>query len=70
MNLGYAKYYKYQLIYPIEGNKIYKSKSFEDVAMKCYNDYIKLYKGDENIFCILNLDTKIEYKFKVNKKSK
>lgn len=62
------KYYRYQLIYPIESNKIYKSKSFDKVVTKCWNDYKRLYEGNEKIFSIMNLDTKVEYKFRINKK--
>ncbi len=61
------KYYRYQLIYPFESNKIYKSKSIKKAVNKCYNDYVKLYNGDIKIFCIINLDTKIEYKFQIDK---
>ena len=63
------KYYRYQLSYPIEGNKIYKSRSLNKVVKKCL---FELEQNDINkdMFCIINLDTKIEYRFKKNNNKK
>lgn len=56
------KYYRYQLTYPFEGDKIYKSKSITKVVHKCYHDLIK-FNIKNDVFCITNLDKNIEYKF-------
>jgi len=63
------KYYRYQLSYPIEGNKIYKSRSLNKVVKKCL---FELEQNDINkdMFCIINLDTKIEYRFTKKKNKK
>lgn len=57
------KYYRYQLTFPFESNKIYRSKSLKKVITKCYHDYKKFSDIDEGLFCITNLDKDIEYKF-------
>lgn len=58
------KYCRYQITSPIISNKIYKSKSMDRVIKKIYNDY----KNNDlpDTFSITNLDTNIEYKFKIN----
>lgn len=62
------KYYRYQLTYPIEGNKIYKSRSLKKVARKCYDEIKNLSDiKEKQIFCITNLDKKLEYKFTLAK---
>lgn len=53
------KYYKYQLIFPFEGNKIYRSKSLDKVIKKCYNE-CKDFK-ELSTFTILNIDKNIVY---------
>lgn len=65
------KYYRYQLTYPIEGNKIYKSRSLKKVAKKCYDEIKNLSDiKEKQVFCITNLDEKLEYKFTLEKVSK
>jgi hypothetical protein len=65
-----TKYNRYQLTYPSEGN-IYQTRSFKKAIQKCYNDF----KQSNNLlsnnllggeFIVSNLDSKTEYKFKVN----
>jgi len=63
------KYYRYQLSYPIEGNKIYKSRSLNKVVKKCLLE-LEQNNINKDIFCIINLDNKIEYRFKKKKKKK
>src|SRR5436190_1082220 len=58
------KYYKYQMTFPFEGNKIYKSKSLSKVVKKCYKDYKKFSDINEGLFCVTNIDKDIEYRFK------
>ena len=59
-------YYRYQMTYPYESTKVYRSKDFDRVVRKCYNNY-KTFDGMEyGMFCVTNLDKNIEYKFKVN----
>src|SRR5436190_8652523 len=59
------KYYKYQMTFPFEGNKIYKSKSLSKVVKKCYKDYKKFSDINEGLFCVTNIDKDIEYRFQV-----
>lgn len=66
-NIKNKKYYKYQLTYPIEGNKIYKSRSLRKVVGKCLKDYKKNYFNENGIFHITNLDRDVEYRFKIKK---
>ena len=61
------KYYRYQMTYPYESTKIYKSKNFDKVVNKCYNNYNQYNNIENGMFCITNLDKNIEYKFKVTK---
>ena len=61
-------YYRYQMTYPYESNKIYKSRSLNKVAKKCYDEFKKFNDMDEGMFCITNLDKNIEYKLKVKNK--
>lgn len=60
------KYYRYQMTFPTEGNKIYKSRSINKVIRKCYDEYKNYNDIDEGMFCVTNLDKDVEYKFKVN----
>jgi hypothetical protein len=65
------KYYRYQLTYPFEGSKIYKSKKLSKIVKKCYNEYKKNNDIGEGLFCITNIDKGVEYHFGVkNKKIK
>lgn len=60
------KYYRYQMTYPYESTKIYKSKDFDKVVKKCYNHYKNFDGMEYGMFCVTNLDKNIEYKFQVN----
>jgi hypothetical protein len=63
------KFYRYQLSFPIEGDKIYKSKSINNVVKKCIYDCYRLGHNPE-IVGIYDLDQKTEYKFKISKSMK
>ncbi len=73
-NYKYNIYHRYQLTYPYIGNTIYRSKSINKVAKKCYNDlknltnikYIKYIR--EGLFIIIDLNDNIEYKFQIKNK--
>ena len=64
------KYHRYQLTFPYESNKIYKSKSFDKAINKCYQEFKQLKIPNENkeynIFCVTNLDKNIEFKFQID----
>lgn len=60
--------YKYQLIYPIVGTRVYQTTSFKKGAVKCYNELKSLNNINSSYFTILNLDTYETYKFKINTK--
>jgi len=62
------KYYRYQMTFPIQSNKIHKSKSLKNIVHKCYNEYKIFSDIGDGMFCITNLDKNIEYKFKINNK--
>jgi len=60
------KYHKYQLTFPFEGSKIYKSRSINYAVKKCYEEYIKSeYYNRNNVFHVTDIDSKIEYKFHI-----
>jgi hypothetical protein len=59
------KYHRYQLTYPFEGSKIYKSRSRNNAIRKCYDEYIKSEKHISNEFRITDIDTRVEYKFMI-----
>ena len=59
---------KYRLTYPMYGNKIYESKSFDKAVKKCYHEFKQLSDVHEGMFVITNLNTKTEYTFQVNSK--
>lgn len=50
--------------YPFEGNKIYKSSSLSKTAKKCHNEFKQLNGISDGMFCITNIDTNKEYRFK------
>jgi hypothetical protein len=58
-------YYRYQMTYPFESNKVYKSRSLNKVAKKCSNEFQKMNDINEGMFCITNLDKNKEYRFKI-----
>lgn len=62
------RYYKFQMTYPFESNKIHKSKSLKKVVKKCYKEFKSFSDINEGLFCITNLDKDIEYRFKVKNK--
>jgi len=57
------KYYRYQLTYPYEGSKIYKSSSLDKAIKKCYSEFKNLNEHPDGIFSVTNIDTKNEYNF-------
>ena len=65
------KYYRYQMTFPFESNKVHKSKNLDKVVRKCYGEYRSFSDINDGMFCITNLDKNIEYRFKIkNKKIK
>ena len=60
------KYFRYKLVFPYAGNKIYKSNSLTDAATKCYKEFSDLNDVQDGIFGIMNMDTNNEHKFKVS----
>ena len=70
-DLRHKQYYRYQMTYPFESNKVYKSRSLNKVAQKCSNEFQKMDDIGEGMFCITNLDKNVEYRFKIkNNKNK
>ncbi|AYV81260.1 MAG: hypothetical protein Harvfovirus23_12 [Harvfovirus sp.] len=63
---GIMKNYKYQLVHPIVGTKIYQSKSFNSAAKKCYCE-LKASRIDSSYFTILNIDTSKTYQFEIDR---
>lgn len=59
------KYYRYQMTFPFEGSKIYKSRSINKIVNKCYREYKNHSDINDGMFCVTNLDKDIEYKFRV-----
>jgi len=68
MKSNNERYYKFQMTFPIESNKIYKSKSLNTVVKKCYDEFKNFSDIGEGLFGITNLDRNIEYRFKVKNK--
>nr|QBK88921.1 MAG: hypothetical protein LCMiAC02_00140 [Mimivirus LCMiAC02] len=65
------KYHRYRLTYPYIGNIIYRSKSINKVAKKCYNNLknIKNIKYiQEGLFIITDLNDNTEYKYQIKNK--
>jgi|LakMenE18May11ns_1017448.scaffolds.fasta_scaffold9847926_2 hypothetical protein len=62
------KYYRYQMTFPFESHKVYKSKSVKKIVRKCYNEYKNFSDIGEGMFAITNLDKNIEYRFKIKNK--
>ena len=56
-------YKKYKLTFPVEGQNIYYSRSFEKAVSKCYRE-LKLYNKKYKIFIVTNLDDKEDFIFK------
>ena len=59
---------KYRLTYPMHGNKIYESKSFDKAIRKCYHEFKQLTDIHEGMFVVTDIDNKIDYTFEVNTK--
>ena len=68
MKSNNEKYYKFQMTFPVESNKIYKSKSLKKVVKKCYDEFKNFSDIGEGLFGITNLDKDVEYRFKVKNK--
>lgn len=66
MDTKFNKTYKYQLIYPKVGSKIYKTSSFKKGIKKCYEEFKNYIIFDNSCdnFVVLNIDTNELYKFK------
>ena len=62
------KYYRYQMTFPFEGHKIYKSKSLNKIVNKCYKEFIRFSDIGDGLFCVTNIDKEVEYRFKVKNK--
>jgi len=60
-----SKYNKFQLTYPFEGTKVYKSKSLTKAIKKCYKEFKHLNDINEGIFAVTNLNNEKEYHFQV-----
>lgn len=69
MNENNNKYYRYQMTFPFESNKIHKSKSLKKVVKKCYGEYKSFSDINDGMFCITNLDKNTEYRFKIKNKT-
>lgn len=67
MDKSHKHYYRYQMTYPFESNKIYKSRSLKKVAHKCSKEFQRIDDIGEGMFCVTNLDKKVEYRFKIKK---
>ena len=60
-------YHKYQLTHPYEGHTIYKTKTLEEAAHKCYKEW-KVSNYSEKNFTLTDLDTNTEYKYAITQK--
>lgn len=59
------KYYRYQMTYPFESNKVYKSRSLRKVAEKYSREFKTFNDINEGLFCITNIDKNTEYRFQI-----
>jgi hypothetical protein len=71
MNNNLNKTYKYQLIYPKVGAKIYKTSSIKKGIKRCYEEFkdYALFDNSYDNFVVLNVDTNELYKFKYDHKA-
>ena len=60
------KYYRYRMSFPLDGNVIYRSKSFPKVVRKCYGEYKQMESIHDGLFSVTNLDKNVEYRFRVS----
>ena len=66
--LSPSKRCKYRLTYPLYGNKIYESKSFDKAIRKCYHEFKQMSDLHEGMFVVTDIDNKIDYTFEINSK--
>lgn len=60
--------HRYRLTYPHIGNNIYQAESKDKAIKKCYKEF-KMYSGmDNGMFSVTDLDTDIEYTYKIKDK--
>jgi len=59
-------YYKYQLTYPFQGTKIYKSSSKSKAIKNCYREFLHLGDINDGLFYVTNIDSGEEYHFQIN----
>lgn len=62
--------HRYQLVYPFQGTKIYKTSTFNNGIKKCYDELKMSGKFTNNLekFTVVDLDTLDAYNFKLKKK--
>lgn len=65
MNIYHNKY-KYQLIHPVVGTRIYQTRSLKKGAKKCYEELKSFNNINSPYFTVLNVDTFEIYKFKID----
>ena len=56
------------MTYPHKGSVIFKSRSLNKVAKRCYKEFKNLNDKKEGIFIVTDLDNNVEYQFKVKNK--
>ena len=66
----YKTKYKYQLIYPIVGNKLYQATSLKGGAKRCYDELKQLDNIESDYFTVMNVDTFETFKFKIHPRKK
>lgn len=64
----YQNKYKYQLVYPVIGTRVYQTTSLKKGAKKCYEELKSLENINTSYFTVLNIDTYETYKFQIDDK--
>ena len=59
---------RYQLLYPIPGNKIYESRSLDRAVNRCYKEFRNISDVPEGMFSVMDIDDNTEYQFKIKNK--
>jgi hypothetical protein len=62
----YQNKYKYQLIHPIVGTRVYQTTSLKRGAKKCYEELKSLNNINSPSFTVLNVDTYETFKFRID----
>ncbi len=69
-NINNFDNYRLQLIYPINGSKIYQASTFDNAVKKCYNELKENGSLTSDYFTVMNINTFETFKFAINKNKK